>query len=350
MNASVSFIALVLTTNLLFGLITAALFLRFSARLGAPRWPLALAGLGTGPFLLTIVLYYLLLLGPGIPTLVLLATPFLFFAILAWWAGPGWHEVGSLCKRIPHLLREGSMWILLVGSALFLAITITLLANKPLVDHDVLEYGVQGRIFLHDGVIGYSRFRFDESTGFHYVGLHGFAFPLLFTWEGIWSSLMGLKTDMWVRSITMWYAWLLILFIWSWLRSWGAWVAVAGAVALSTSLGFLFLVSIYHLDSMRIFFFTTTLAAFVALFRVPGMERMLLLAVLCAASSFIHSIGAILSVVLWVVLLAMLPVPIRYRIRWTLPALGLMILLGGVHYVLDILFGTGWIFQDIIWY
>ncbi|MEO7081484.1 MAG: hypothetical protein ABIY71_08150, partial [Flavobacteriales bacterium] len=85
-------------------------------------------------------------------------------------------------------------------------------------------------------------------------------------------------------------------------------------------------------------------------FRAPGLERILLLAVLCAGGSFVHSIGAILSAMLWVVLLVMLPVPIRDRIRWTVPALGLMLALGGVHYVLDILFGTGWVFQDLVWY
>lgn len=350
MSAMVSFIALVVTTNLLFGLITAAFFLRFRDRLMVPTWPLALAGIGTGPFLLTIVLYYLLLFGPGIPPLVLMAVPFLFFAVLAWLAGPGWYEIGRLFKGIPRLFREGSMWFLLAGSALLFFITVVFLANKPLVDHDVLEYGVQGRIFLRDGVIAYSRFRFDEASGFHYVGLHGFAFPLLFTWEGLWSGLLGLKTDMWVRSITMWYAWLLIAFVWSLLRSLGSWVAMAGTMALAASLGFLFLATIYHLDSMRIFFFATALAAFIAVLRVPGLERMLLFAVLCAGGSFIHSIGAILSAVLWVVLLVMLPASIRDRIRWAMPALGLMLVLGGVHYVLDVLFGTGWVFQDIIWY
>lgn len=350
MSGLVTFIPLVLSTNVLFGLIVAAVFLRFRERLLLPAWPLVLAGFGTGPFLVTVVLYYLLLLGPGVPPFVLLAVPFLVFMLLAWWAGPGWHEIGRLFKGIPRLFRETSMWFLLAGSALLFAITVVFLANKPLVDHDVLEYAVQGRNFLRDGVIRYSQYRFDAATGFHYVGLHGFSFPLLFTWEGLWGGFTGVSSDIWARSITMWYAWLLILFVWSLLRRFGSWVALAGSLVLTASLGFLFLVTIYHLDSMRIFFFTVSLAAFIAVFRAPGLERILLLAVLCAGGSFVHSIGAILSAMLWVVLLVMLPVPIRDRIRWTVPALGLMLALGGVHYVLDILFGTGWVFQDLVWY
>ncbi|MBK8949151.1 MAG: hypothetical protein IPM68_09940 [Flavobacteriales bacterium] len=58
-------------------------------------------------------------------------------------------------------------------------------------DHDVLEYGVQGRWFLDTLEATYQRLRFDAVSGFYYVGLHGFSFPLLFTWEGLWERLTG---------------------------------------------------------------------------------------------------------------------------------------------------------------
>ncbi|MCB0769866.1 MAG: hypothetical protein KDC00_05620 [Flavobacteriales bacterium] len=344
------FVVLMLLTNIAFGLITAALFLRFQDRLRLPVGPLALTGLGLGPFLLSVVLYYALLLFPGIPRPALLVLPVLAFGLLAWIAGPGWGGLRGWITELMRALRDPSIWLFLLGSAGLLVVTVLFLANKPLVDHDVLEYGVQGRIFLRDGAIRYSQFRFDEASGFHYVGLHGFAFPLLFTWEGLWAWVLRAPSDLWARSITMWYGWLIIVFVWSVFRQVDRWMAVAGSIALAASVGFLFLVTIYHLDSFRIFFFTTSMAAFVALFRAPSRARVLLLAVLCAAVGFIHSIGAILCVVLWGVVLLLLPVPIMQRLRWTVPAVGVMLLLGGVHYVLDVLIGTGWILQDIIWY
>lgn len=350
MSTLAPFIILLVLTNVIFGLISAAIFLRYYDRLQLPAWPLILAGLGTGPFLLSVVLYYALLLFPGIPRSALLVVPVLVFGLLAWWGGPGWRVLRNQITQLPGALRDPSIWLFLLGSAGLLVITILFLVNKPLVDHDVLEYAVQGRIFLRDGSIRYSQFRFDDASGFHYVGLHGFAFPLLFTWEGLWGWALGVKSDLWARSVTMWYGWLIIAFVWSVFRSMGRWMAVAGIIALSASLGFLFLVTIYHLDSFRIFFFTTAFAAFVALFRSPSRERVLLLAVLCAGGAFIHSIGAILCVVMWAVLLVMLQVPLMQRIRWTIPAIGVMLLLGGLHYVLDVLIGTGWIFQDIIWF
>lgn len=350
MSEAVLFTLLTLLTNVLFGAISAAFLLRLNQRWAYPPWPLALIGLGLGPYLMSVMLYYPMALWEDLPVPVLIAFPVLFFAALAWQAGKGWSILVDLLGTIQRLLADRSMWFFLLGSAMIMFITIIFLANKPLVDHDVLEYAIQGRIFLRDGHIPYDQFRFDASSGFHYVGLHGFSFPLLFTWEGLLGNVFGVSSDLWARSMTMWYGWLLVAFVWAILRGIDRWVAVAGGIALTSSLAFLFMFTVYHLDSYRIFFFTVSVAAFIALFRAPSLERALFLALLCGAVSFIHSIGAILTGVLWFVVAVMLPVPLLQRSKWIAYCIGVMLAAGAVHYVVDVLFGTGWIFQDIIWY
>lgn len=344
------FAGLFVLTNLCFGGVVAAFLLGRNDRLQLPVWPLILVGMALGPFLTTLVLYYALALWHGIPPVLLLLLPVIFFVCLSFIARDGWNQLLQAVRSIPTALRDRSLWFFLMGSAFLLFVAVIFLANKPLADHDVLEYAIQGRIFLRDLAIVYQQHHFDPASGFYYVGLHGFSFPLLFTWEGLTGSFVDMRSDLWVRSMTMWYCWLLIAFVWSIVRRTDRWLAVATSIALTVPVGFLFLLTIYHVDSYRIFFFTAALASFVALLQAPSRERLVLFAVLCGAQAFIHSVGAILAGTLCLVLLLFLPFAWGKRMAWVLSAAGVMLAAGAVHYVADVFFGTGWIFQDIIWY
>ncbi len=339
------------TTNLGFGAVVAAFLLGRNNALQLPEWPLALAGFGLGPYLTTVLLYFTLVLWHGVTTVVLVILPWAAMAAMGAMAHGGWAQLWGMLKALPQRLWcDRSLWPFFIGSAFLGMVAMLFLLNKPLVDHDVVEYAVQGRIFLHERAIVYNRYLFDAGTGFHYVGLHGHSFPLLFTWEGLNTFWTGVQSDMWVRSITMWYAWLLIAFCWALLRRSGRWVAVAGGITLTAPIGFLFLMTIYHLDSYRIFFFTTAMAAFVALVQRPALDRLLLFAVLAGAQAFIHSVGAILACLMLAVLFFALPFPVGKRLVWLARGAAVMLAMGAVHYVIDVFAGTGWIFQDIIWY
>ncbi|MBK8338666.1 MAG: hypothetical protein IPK99_00980 [Flavobacteriales bacterium] len=350
MSEAWHFAWLFLSTNVLAGMACAAFLLGHNRALQWPLWPLAIVGLGLGPFLVTLVLFYLLACWHGAPVWLAITLPVLCLLALAIAAGSGWRSLFALLQKGWGLRRDRSLWCFALGSGALFAIAAIFLLNKPVTDHDILEYGIQGRIFLGEMAITYGPHRFDEASGFYYVGLHGFSFPLLFTWEGLMGHLTGVRSDMWVRSITMWYAWLLITLVWWMLRRLDRWSAVAGAIALTAPLGFLFLTFLYHLDSFRIFFFTAAVGAMVLLFRAPGRTRLLLFAFLCGAQAFIHSVGAILGGCMVLVLLLLLPAGWIERWRYTWQAAGVMLLAGCIHYVVDVFLGTGWILQDIIWY
>ncbi|MCB0810619.1 MAG: hypothetical protein KDB96_15185, partial [Flavobacteriales bacterium] len=337
-------------TNLLFGAVTAAWLLRWQPRLFLQELPLIIVGVGLAPFLVSLVLYYALMLLPGLSAPAYVALVALPMVLLAATAGSGWARLCTMLGRIVRGFPDPTMWLFWLGSLAVVAIGVLLLLNKPLVDHDVLEYGVQGSVFLRDKTIQFVRHRLDPATGFYYVGLHGFSFPLLFTWEGLLGEVFGVHGDAWSRSITIWYSWLSIALAWSLFRVARPWLAVAGALAMTLPLGFLFLIMVYHLDSYRIFLFSAVMAALVAAFRESTSARWLLLGTLAGAHAFVHSLGAILGGILVLVVVLVSSGGIAERLRPVLWMIGPLLLAGGLHYVLDTFLGTGWIFKDIIWF
>ena len=337
-------------TNVLFGAVTAAWLLRWQDRLSLPAVPLAIVGAGLAPFVVTLMLYYGMMLLPGTSALAYVALVTGVMLALSLTAGEGWGRLAAMLRRIVHRASDPAMWPFWLGSLAVVVIAVLLLPNKPLVDHDVLEYGVQGRVFLRDRAIHFVRHRFDPATGFYYVGLHGFSFPLMFTWEGLVGEVVVAAGDGWSRSITIWYAWLLIALVWSLLRMARPWLAVAGTLTMTLPLGFLFLLVVYHLDSYRIFLFSAVMAMLVAAFRSPSPARWLLLGTLAGAHACVHSLGAILGGILVLVVVLVSSGGMEARLRPVLWMIGPLLLAGGLHYVLDTFLGTGWIFKDIIWF
>ncbi len=350
MTEVLHFAGLFLLTNIGGGAVVAAFLLGRNDHLRLPAWPLVLVGFGLGPFIISLLLYYALVLWPGLPTPVLATLPLLIFCVVAFVAR-GWKRLWEMFCGLPALfVRDRTLWWLALGSVLLLVVALVMLIFQPLVYHDALEYAMQGQVFLRDRAIVYQRHHYDALSGFYYVGLHGFSFPLLFTWEGFAGDLLNVEGDLWTRSITSWYTWLLVLFTWSLARRIHEAAALTTGFAMTAPLGFMLLLTIYHLDSYRLFFFGASVAAFVALLKAPSSSRAWLFGVLCGAQAFIHSIGAILGGALWFLVVLMLPVPWSQRLRWCGSAAVAILFMGGIHYLLDTFIGTGWIFQDIIWF
>jgi hypothetical protein len=246
-------------------------------------------------------------------------------------------------KRPPDLLAFLGILALMVAGCV-------VLAYKPLVDHDALEYGVQGRIFLRDRALAYAHHRFDPSTGFYYVGLHGFAYPLLFAWEGLVGGLFGLSSDLWTRSSSLYNGGLLLALVWSVLHRRDATLALIGTATLALAQGILFLFVVYHLDGSRILLFTAAALLFMAVLDQPSISRGWLFGGVCGAQAFVHSVGAILGGSMLLLLPIFLAGTWRRRMTLTGVASLAFLLGGGLHYVLDVLLGTGWIFKDILWF
>ncbi len=337
-------------SNLLFGMVISAFLLRRVGSNALGSVGTALLGFGLAPFTISWVLNLVLLFLPGQSHAVAIGSVMVTFSALAFDAGTGWRTLVSVMRTSLSGLVRRSLWPYLVFCAATLFGTIIMITYKPLVDHDILEYGTQGKRFLRDMAIHYERHHYDASTGFYYVGLHGFSFPLLFTWEGLLRGLIGDAGDAWVRLQTPWTAWLTVTFIWSWVRRWDHWLAVWVAAAFTLTLGFLYLNTIYHVDPLRLFLFSASMALFIEALRKPDVSVLLLWGTVLGAHSLTHSLGMILSPFMVLCFFLCIGGTLSQRIRWSLVSCGSFLLAGGFHYVLDMAIGTGWLLKDITWF
>ncbi|MEZ4755369.1 MAG: hypothetical protein R2817_00935 [Flavobacteriales bacterium] len=337
-------------SNLLFGAVLAAFLLRWAGVGALGPVATAMLGFGLAPFTISWVLNIALLVLPGQSHAMAIGSVLVAFTALASAAGTGWQGLLSVMRSAMAASVHRSLWPYLFFSAAILFGTALMITYKPLVDHDILEYGTQGKRFLRDMAIRYERHHYDASTGFYYVGLHGFSFPLLFTWEGLLRGLMNDQGDAWVRMQTPWTAWLTVSFIWAWVRRWDQWLAVWVAGAFTLTLGFLYLNTIYHVDPVRLFLFSASMALFIAVLRQPEPRILLLWGVVLGAHALTHSLGMILSPFMVLCFLISAQGTSAQRLRWSLVVVGPFLLAGGFHYVLDMTVGTGWLLKDITWF
>ncbi|HOY27828.1 MAG TPA: hypothetical protein PLR96_02570 [Flavobacteriales bacterium] len=350
MDDLVSHLALFLLSNVLFGGVMAAFLLRHVERTILGGGATVLLGLGLAPFMITWVLNAILLLSPGGTPVVAVGGVLVFFSSLALFAGRGWRSLAEVMTGSVSLWRSAATWPYLFFSMAMIFGSYVMLVYKPLVDHDILEYGTQGRIFLREMAVRYELHHYDQASGFYYVGLHGFSFPLLFTWEGAVRGLLNSDGDAWVRLQTPFFAWLLVTFVWGWARRYGTWLAVWVIGAFTLTIGFLYLNTIYHVDPVRVFLFTASMALFASVLRAPSSAGLLLWGLVLGAHALTHSLGMILAPFMLLILVALSPGTITARLRQGGLATMAFVVAGGFHYILDVTIGTGWLFKDITWF
>jgi ABC-type multidrug transport system fused ATPase/permease subunit len=339
-----------LLSNLLFGSVLASFLLRRVGGQAIGPVCTVLLGFGLAPFTISWVLNLVLLLLPGRSHAMAIAPVLLAFGALALAAGSGWRSLWSIMSGTISGLTRHALWPHLFFSAVILFGTAIMITYKPLVDHDILEYGTQGKRFLRDMAVRYERHHYDASTGFYYVGLHGFSFPLLFTWEGLLRGLMNDQGDAWVRLQTPWTAWLTVTFIWAWVRRWDQWLAVWVCGAFTLTLGFLYLNTIYHVDPVRLFLFSASMVLFIAALRQPDEQVLLLWGAVMGAHALTHSLGMVLSPFMLLCFFLSAGGSLSERLRCSLLAAGTFLVAGGYHYLLDMTIGTGWLLKDITWF
>lgn len=339
-----------LLSNVLLGAVLAALLLRHAGHIKLTPGALVILGFGLAPFTISWVLNALLTLWPGASHATALIVVGLFFLLLAYAAGTGWHLLLAFLRGLPGRFHDKSLWLFLFFSGAMVFGTFVMLLNKPLLDHDLLEYGVQGKRFLREMGIHYQRHQYDAVTGFYYVGLHGFSFPLLFTWEGLLNEFAGTSGDAWIRIQTPWFSWLTVAFLWSWLRRYGAWLAVWAVGSFTLTLAYLYLNTIYHIDAVRLFLFGGSMSLFISVLQRADRPAVLVWGVVMGAHALTHSLGMILAPLMIGTYVLCSAEFMKARFANTVLASLVFLIAGGFHYILDMTIGTGWLLKDITWF
>ncbi len=329
------------------------------------EWLIYTAGLG--PFFTTILLYFLFLILPGYNDLFYVGMVIGIYLLLLVWNIRYLPFYMAACKRVVYGLKSGitfgpqetsnkkwnnpDVWFLLLLVA-FGYYCFYVLMFEQLTGHDVLLYAIQGEIFYEDKSIAYAATRFNEARHFNFFALHGFGFPLLSTWERLLDFDAMAGKDLWFKSTTGYYGFLIVLLQFFWLRKVKKQLALIGAVLLLGTFGWIVTFTVYHIDTYRIFacsvLFILTLKA---VENLKDQSLIVGLGMFAGFSAFAHSIGVFLAFFAFGALLFFAKGNV---IRERLPAVVLagfvFLVMGGLHYVFDVFFGTGWIFKEIKFY
>lgn len=371
------FVLLFLLTNGVFSLAVSLCLFRFDKeKVIAPFQKLVFA-LALGPFFTSLLLYYLLWLVPGLSPITYILVITSFFVILGTINIKSFPELFSVIKQRFIFIKKtnedyknrylldlkfikiySSDYTLNYFNILALSVVIYLvwkwlwrLIGIPIIGHDMLEYAIQARYFAQHRLIEYVANRYHPENDFFYVGLHGFSFPLLGSWEFLFSELFGkAENDYYLKSITGYFGFLIFFTQFFWLKRVNIWLAVAASIILFFTYGFFITITEYHIDSYRIFMIMASFIALAYAINYHNNFTLILLGVFAGAQAFIHSFGVFVSVFIVMAFFLFYKNTWQKKIMNTLIISVIIMLMGGIHYVMDVLFGTGWIFQEIKYY
>lgn len=342
-------------TNLVFSLAVFLFFLSVRKRYkyGICTIELLLYSLGAGPAIMTILLYYLLMFFPSHSSIFYVLSVFLSFF--------GVGLIGKKC--LPDFVKEIQVWIESIKKidlscrCNFISISVVILLiimwfisflYGPTTNNDSFQYGIRGKEFFTNKQIKYYVYHYNEKTGFQDTSLHGFSFPLLTTWEELINDVFHSEGDLYVRSIRGYY-WMLLFFILAyWLKRINKKLFIYGAIAYAAIPGVYRMLVDWPIDSYRIYFFV--IAIIFLLYSIKGENKfsLIMFGLFAGLASNIHSVSALLMVFYIPIMFLFLRGNILNRIKTILPSLVLVLLFGGVHYPMDVLYGSGWVFPKVV--
>lgn len=349
------FLFLLVTTVAIGGLILASFFSKYLNRHKTiSENQLVLMSMGLSPFFVTVILYYLFFFLPGKGDGFYLSVIVLVYGVIVTIA---FSELKGIIKSRSNLLirhikaNKIISTVLIIGFVLVCCGWTYYITSKSLTEHDTLEYAVQGKVFYEEKNMEYKAHRYDEKSGFYYVGLHGLSFPLLATYERVSNAFLNSDKDYFFRSLNSVYGLfiLLILFLFS-RKVKNLIFALSVTVGLFFTYGFFETVMKYHIDHYRVFFLLISIVLLVELVKNYSRELLILFSLFLAAQANAHSLGFLLSFIQLGVLFLFLKGGLVDRIKSMSIACVIVVLFGALHYFIDIFWGTGWLFQDIKFY
>lgn len=298
-----------------------------------------LISLITGPLLFTLINYYSLL----IPFSNNNYAFYLFFFVITLIVITSliWVIKGSFNS----LLKLNKKELLIFYVALLLLIPLFTL--KPIAGHDFIEYCLFGKMLATRGTINWSNYWYDAQSGFYYVGLHGFSFPLFGSIE-VWLSnkMQVVPKFLLIKSVTIYYALIIIanaFFLFSYLKKNLFWHFL---VLLFSSFYFFTFVTNFHIDTYRTSLLLLCITFLFLIFENKIKIDLNIFALICGMAAFTHSLNAIVLFVSFFIPFIF----IKNKAGKILVYFLVLFFSGYIHYFLDVVFGAGWIFKEIKFY
>ena len=336
-------------TNVLFSVITGLVLVRYNKENIGNRkfsnFELMLCSMGTGPVFTGLILYFLLFCLPGLSyTFYLLCIIGIYIVLLFL----GRHSIPLLFKEASTFFsqpRKSGTVIFILTVLLLVILFFSLytgsIIHTPIDDHDTLVYGNIGKVYFKDKAIVYSKYIQDPETGFVFSGSPKPSFSLLLTWEMIMNhSLRHQQDDLYFRSVSAYYAFLILCIAFYWTARKNRWLAILSVITLLSSLRFFLTIVTYHLDSYRIFFLLLSWIFLAYSIKRKDRLSLFLLGIFSGFAAFTHLIGVVTAVVNILTLFLFDQNNFKQKLIRTLTVGLLLLLFGGIHYLLEALYGA----------
>jgi len=351
------FIFQFILTNIIFSVIICAALIRLNKERIQSNLELLLYSLGMGPVFTSLLLYYLLLFIPQKSDLFYFLSVIIVYVALIFLGKKGfsvlWGDVILEAKKIKSSFNSlsspkknesilfSSFIVLLLVFFLFLCFPIIL--KTPITGSDALRYGNIGKILFKEKSLAYRWINPYPKTEYYFYTNHAPSFSLFLTWEKITGSILKKDNDLYYKSNTPYYALLLISLFLFWLSKKSKYIALLGVFTFLSGFAFTHSLMSNHLDFSRLFLLMVSWIHLSYSVEKKDPLSFLLLGIFSGLAAFVHNIGAVLVTVNCLVLFIFLKGNLKYKLSKTGCVIFLTIVFGWVHYIIDIIWGFGWI-------
>ena len=357
-------------TNILFSLVIGLVLVKLNkdgkSYKKYSNFELLLYSLGLGPIFTVLILYFLLMLTPGYSNLFYLAAVLLIYLVLLIWGRKsislisadikGYLKLSIKTYRTLHLLEkiERVLFVLFLSALLvgFLFLYLNHTLQTPLEGHDILIHGNIGKLYYQEKAVTYSKNIYNKENGFFFPGSPKPSFSLLLTWEMIVNGCIhrgegagqaqDMAFDTYFKSISAYYGLLILFLIFYWLCKKNRYLALLGIVVSLSGLRFFLMLINFHMDSFRIFFLLLSWIFLAYSIKKRDHFSLFLLGAFSGFTAFTHLIGVGVAIINCMALLTFLERPFKERALKTAVLFLLVLVFGGIHYLLEALFGSHW--------
>ncbi len=347
-------------TNIIFSVIICSVLIRFNNEKNHSNLELLLYSLGLGPIFTSLILYYLLLFSPHHSNFFYFSTVIVIYMILSLLGRKCfsvlWTDIIKKTKNTKKTFKNLSAYyrtefivfslviILLLVSFLFLYAINTL--QTPLDGTDALKYGTLGKILFKEKSLEYRWIRSNPKTGFYSTINQAPSFSLLLTWEKIMDSFFKVNKDLYYKSLSAYYALLILSVFVFWLSKKSKYLALLGVLALLSGFSFFRTLITQHLDSYRIFLLIISWIFLAYAIEKKDFLSYFLFGIFSGFAAFAHTIGAIFVIFNCLTLFIFMKGNLKNKFSRTGLITILVIIFGWFHYILDTFWGFGWVIFD----
>lgn len=344
-------------TNIVFSFIICVGLVRLDKKRTYSSFELLLYALGLGPIFTTLLLYYFLLLMPFRSNLFYFVAVIVVYVLLIIIGRKGfsiiWFDLINGIKYFKKFLhfslfqrnRELTIFIcaVILLAVIFLFIFFPNTTRAPLTGTDALKYGNIGKIIFKEKSLAYRWISPYPNSGYYFQTNHAPSYSLLLTWNRILGSFFKSDNDFFYKSVTSYYSLLLTALLLFWISKKSKYLAILGVFTFLAGFSFSHNMISNHLDLYRIFFLVLSWIFLAYVIEKKDALSFFLLGVFSGFAAFSHTIGAVLVIFNCLALFFFLKGSLKLKMVKTTNVLILTIIFGWFHYIIDTIWGFGWI-------